>query len=41
MHGDVRANDGPRERSLIEEGNPKTAKKSTVTNNREEKCRRL
>ena len=35
VHGDVGANDGPRERSLIEEGNPKTVEESTVTKYRE------
>jgi hypothetical protein len=41
MHGNVGVNDGPRRRSLIEEGNPKTAEKSTVTKDRDEKYRRL
>jgi hypothetical protein len=35
LHGDVGANDGARERSLIEQGNPRTAEKSNVTDYRE------
>jgi hypothetical protein len=39
VHGDIGANDGPRERSMIEEGTP--AEKSTVTKYREKKSGRL
>ena len=40
VESDVDANDGPRERSLTEEVNPKTPGKSTLTKYREEKSRR-
>jgi hypothetical protein len=40
VHSDVEADDGPPERSLTEEGNPKTAEKSIVTKYREKKSRR-